>query len=208
MMKCPARVAALSIFLAAGCSSPAHKDAVDPAQSDDTVGPLAYNEAEDGDLSTDPEEPTRVTFAEGINSITGQVSTGKGDARDIITFNIPAGLELSNLRLTSYLDRPSGLPGNRGFHAIKVGNKGFVPSAATMATSIGGDHVDPVPAAGADLLPALGDKKPGGGTGFLKELLGPGGGLASGDYTYLIQQAGPQVSEYTLQFVVSEAPKP
>jgi hypothetical protein len=170
------RVVALFVLGAAGCS------------------PLAYDEAVDGDLSGDANAPTALEFAAGINTISGQVTTSMpADTRDFITFTIGRRHELRSLRLASYRDLPAGGPGNRGFHAINIGATSFVPSAANAASFLGGDHVDPV-ADGTDLLPALADGMPA-GTGFTLPL-GPG------TYSYVIQQTGPHISAYGLEFEI------
>lgn len=156
--------------------------------------PLTYDEAVDGDLSGDASAPTALDFTVGTNTISGQVtSSTPADTRDFITFTIGHRHELRALRLASYRDLPGGAPGNRGFHAINTGATSFVPSAATAASFLGGDHVDPV-ADGTDLLPALADGMPA-GTGFTLPL-GPG------TYSYVIQQTGPQVTSYRIEFEI------
>jgi hypothetical protein len=156
--------------------------------------PLAYDEATDGDLSNDANAPTPLRFDLGDNTVTGSVTTSApADTRDFITFTIPNGLQLTALHLLTYQDLPGGGPGNRGYHAINSGATSFVPSGATGGNFLGGDHVDAAPA-GTDLLPALADAMPN-GTGFTVPL-GPG------TYSYVIQQTGPQVSGYSLQFVL------
>ena len=148
------------------------------------------------DFSSDAATPTPLAFSLGTNTITGSVSTGSGDTRDYITFTIAPGQVLSALRLITY-QQPGGVTGNRGFHALNSGATSFIPGAATEANFLGGDHVDPLPS-GTDLLPELsnGDTA---GVGFTVPL-GPG------TYSYVIQQTGPQVSEYSMQFVVTAPP--
>jgi hypothetical protein len=156
--------------------------------------PLDYDEAVDGDLSNEAGTPTALTFNLGDNTITGSVTTSApADTRDFITFTIPHGLQLSALRLLSYRDLPANVPGNRGFHAINLGATSLVPSPATEGSFLGGDHVDGA-AEGSDLLPALADGEPA-GTGFTVP-------LGAGTYSYVIQQTGPPLSGYKLQFVV------
>jgi hypothetical protein len=160
-----------------------------------SCAPLDYDEAVDGDLSSDPGAPTPLHFSPGKNLVTGRVTTSApADTRDFLTFTIHHGTALTALRLVSYRDLPDGAPGNRGFHAINAGPTSFVPSAATAGNFLGGDHVDGT-AEGTDLLPALADGTPA-GTGFTVPL-GPG------TYSYVIQQTGPQVTGYTLEFVIS-----
>ena len=159
---------------------------------------LAYDEAVDGDLSSNPAAPTPIAFALGTNTVRGQVTnSGFADPRDYITFVIPAGRQLSALRLISYVDVPGGGPGNIGYHAINIGATSLEPSLANENSFLGGDHMFQLPS-GTDLLPELanGDTA---GTGFTVPL-GPR------TYSYVIQQTGPQTSGYHLEFVVSAAP--
>ena len=157
--------------------------------------PASHDEAMDGDLSNDPAAPTPLKFSAGTNTVTGTVTTtAPADTRDFITFTIAPHHHLTNLRLARYRDLPSGVPGNRGYHALNAGPTSLVPGAANVASFLGGDHVDGV-AEGTDLLPALADGMPA-GTGFTAPL-GPG------TYSYVFQQTGPQTSGYTLEFVVS-----
>src|SRR5687767_1257126 len=119
------RVAVLAVLALASCA------------------PLDHDEAVDGDLSNEAGAPTAVAFDLGDNTITGSVTTtAPADTRDFITFTIPDGLQLSALRLLSYRDLPTNVPGNRGFHAINLGATSFVPGAATEGSFLGGDHVD------------------------------------------------------------------
>ncbi len=157
-----------------------------------------WNEAVDGDLSTDPTSPTALTFGVGSNSIIGSMSAPQ-DIRDYITFTIGAGQQLSAIVLLQYEDLDVGGPGNRGFHAINEGDTSFIPSGSTVGDFLGGDHLDPL-APGTDVLAILATA-PLAGTGF-DAPLGPG------TYSYLVQQTGPQLTGYTLDFVVTAIPVP
>lgn len=152
-----------------------------------------WDEATDGDLSWNPNAPTAVTMSVGSNVIQGSVSTGAGDTRDYITFTIAEGQALVALNQLSYVDIPGGGPGNRGFHSINLGSTSFIPSASTASSFLGGNHLD-AETPGTDLLPSLATA-PQAGTGFAIPL-GPG------QYSYLIQQGGPQTSGYSMEFVV------
>ena len=100
---------------------------------------LAHDEAVDGDLSNDAAAPTPLVFGPGANVVAGRVTTAAApaDVRDYITFTIPAGRQLTGLRLVDWVN------GNTGFHAINVGATSFVPSGATDNNFLGGDHVNP-----------------------------------------------------------------
>jgi hypothetical protein len=154
---------------------------------------LAYDEAVDGDLSSVAASPTPVSFGLGTNVVAGRVTTGTTptDTRDFLTFTIPAGRQLTGLRLVSW----GG--GNRGFHAINAGATSFEPSGTTDNNFLGGDHIDPIASPIEVLVELLDGDIAGVGT---TAPLGPG------TYSYVIQQTGPQLSDYRLEFVVSAAP--
>ena len=156
----------------------------------------AWDEGLSGDLSSDPMAPTTVSFATGVNTVTGSV-TSLGDTRDYLTFTIADGQFLTGIVLQQYMDLDTGGPGNRGFYAISAGATSAIPGGATGDSFLAGNHLDPLPA-GTDLL-ALLETGSLTGTG-LTAPLGPG------TYTFLVQQTGPQLSGYTLDFVVVPVP--
>jgi hypothetical protein len=104
---------------------------------------VVWSENINGDLSTNPNVPTPVSFQLGSNIINGSVSTGS-DTRDYITFTIAAGLQLTSLRLLAYDDLNTGTPndGNTGFHAINLGSTSFIPGFDTIGEFLGGDPTD------------------------------------------------------------------
>ena len=156
----------------------------------------AHDESIDGDLSTDPNNPTALTFSQGSNVISGTVQA-PGDTRDYLTFTIAADQALPRLLLLNYTDVSSGGGGDRGFQAIIAGSKSFIPSGGTIGSFLAGAHLDPLPA-GTDILPTLATA-PQGGTGFSVPL-GPG------TYTYHVQQTGAELTAYSLEFVVVPEP--
>lgn len=152
---------------------------------------LAHDEAVDGDLSNDAAAPTPLVFGLGANVVAGRVTTSApADTRDYITFTIPAGRQLTGLRLVSWVS------GNTGFHAINAGATSFQPSSATDNNFLGGDHVNPAIWV-FDLVELLDGDTAGVGT---TAPLGPG------TYSYVIQETGPQLSDYRIEFIVSAAP--
>lgn len=158
-----------------------------------------FNEAGLGDFSSAPGTPTALNFVVGDNQLIGSVSTGS-DTRDYITFTIAPGTQLTQLLVNEYDNPAIGgvLDGNRGFHAIIAGATSFIPNGGNIGSFLGSNHFDPPGAAGADYLPVLA-AAPTGGTGFSVPL-GPG------TYTYLIQQTGPEVSNYELSFTIVPEP--
>ncbi len=160
---------------------------------------LDYDESVDGDLSTDPLNPTVVALDVGVNNISGSVSS-PDDTRDYFTFSIAAGQELTGLFLLEYTDLATGGDGNRGFIHLDDGTQSVVPSPTTTLDFLGGAHLDRVafPSAGDNVLQALA-AAPQGGVGFTAPL-GPG------DYTINVQQTGPPLTGYSLALNVVPEP--
>ncbi|MCW5777098.1 MAG: hypothetical protein KIS87_11730 [Phycisphaeraceae bacterium] len=160
------------------------------------LGDVRWNEFVDGDISSDPNAPTPLTFGLGGNTIIGSV-LGPDDRRDYVTFDVPAGMALAALYQHQYVDLDTGGPGNWGFHAINAGNTSWIPDPTTVDFFLGSNHMfQEVP--GTDVLPQLAEI-PFGGIGF-DIPLGPG------TYTYLIQQTGPDNTGYTLEFWLIPTP--
>ena len=155
-----------------------------------------WNEGSNGDISSSEAAPTSIVFALGNNVILGSVNGGN-DNRDYITFTIGAGQSLTGIELLAYDDLNTGAvnDGNRGFHAINLGATSFIPSIATSSSFLGGNHLDPV--FGTNLLPSLGAGIA--GTGFT-------GALGPGTYSYLVQQTGPELTGYSVQFTIVPEP--
>ncbi|MEM7465501.1 MAG: hypothetical protein AAF387_01310 [Pseudomonadota bacterium] len=153
-----------------------------------------WDENLNGDLSTDPLTPTEISLSNGANGISGSVQA-TGDTRDFFTFTLLSGQQLIGIDLVNYTDLNTSGPGNRGFHAIIDGPTSFIPSGGTAGNFLGGDHLE---AGDGDLLAALA-AAPLAGTGFAAPL-GPG------TYTYLVQQTGPQLTGYELNFQVVPLP--
>ena len=159
-----------------------------------TLGGSAWNEAVDGDLSDDPSAPTAVVLTSGSNMIDGSVtSTVPADTRDYITFTIPPGQSLLAITQNSWFDIPGGGPGNTGYIALAAGSTSLIPDAVNGSSFLGGNHITAADD-GGNILPGLAAATLA-GTGFSLP-------LASGTYTFHVQQTGPQTSGYSLNFVV------
>lgn len=157
-----------------------------------------WDESIDGDLSSDPSTPTGLAFDLGANVVTGSMSA-PNDVRDYITFTIPADQQLSSIQLFEYVDLEQETAGNLGYHALNSGSTSLIPGAGNSSSFLGGDHLAALPS-GTDLLAILGEA-PLAGTGFEAP-------LGQGDYSYVIQQTGPELTGYSLSFVVSAVPEP
>ena len=163
-----------------------------------TFAQSGWVEETSGDLSGDPASPTSVALALGENTISGSV-VSPGDVRDYLTFSIPAGQQLVAIQLVNYVDLDNGSEGNTGFHSLNVGSTSFIPGGGTAGSFLGGDHLTVVPG-GTNLLAVLGEA-PLAGTGFDLP-------LGEGDYTYLVQQTGPQNTGYEVSFTLAAIPEP
>ena len=150
-----------------------------------------YDEGLDGDLSNDANAPTAVAFGVGSNQVIGSVTASSGEVRDYLTFTIGAGQSLTGIILDAYT------PFDTTFQALSSGGTSFVPSGSTQGLFLGSSHLNGG-SVGGDAL-ALMAALPFGGVGFSTPL-GPG------TYTYLIQQTGPEVTQYTLDFQVVPEP--
>ena len=161
---------------------------------------VVFDETITGDLADgNAPAPTPVAFSVGSNIINGSVSAGQGDTRDYWTFTLPPGSALVAVAQLAYDDpnRDNGIfDGNRGFYALLEGESTTVPGGGFA--NLGGDHFDPI-APGGNLLPPISGGGISGGDGFSLPL-GPG------TYTFQVQQTGPQVSRYSLDFVVIPEP--
>ncbi len=157
-----------------------------------------YDESVDGDLSSDPANPTPVVFTQGrFNHIINGTVQASGDTRDYLTFTIARGQILSRLVQRDYTDVLSGGGGDRGFHAIIAGDSSLIPSGSNIGSFLGSNHLDPLPP-GTDMLPALAAASTG-GSGFSLP-------LGHGTYTYHIQQTGNELTAYSVDFLISPEP--
>jgi hypothetical protein len=153
-----------------------------------TAAAATFNES-GGDFSGTASTPTPLAFTAGSNVVSGSV-VSPGDVRDFIRFTVAPGQTLVALRITSYA------PDNTGFHAITQGPVSFNPETVTAPPGVfyGGDHVSAA-AVGSDVLPSL---AAGGASGTTFTLpLGPG------EYSYVIQQTGQPLVNYSVEFVIN-----
>ena len=150
-----------------------------------------HDESVDGDLSGDPAAPTALAFGAGSNRVIGSVTTPSGDTRDYFSFTIGAGAALTGIVLDAYT------PFDITFQALASGTTSFIPSGATGGLFLGSSHLNGA-SVGNDILPLM-EALPFGGLGFSTPL-GPG------TYTYLIQQTGSELTQYTLDFQVIPEP--
>jgi hypothetical protein len=159
------------------------------AASAPTHALMAWDEATQGDLSSDGLAPTVLTIGEGINTVLGSVgSSGAGVDRDYFSFSVSAGWQLSAMIL-----RPeTGVSGSASFLAIQAGPQVTVsPTGAGAAALLGYVLYSP------DQI----------GNNLLQDMALPGGVLGSGTYSVWVQELG-GLSPYGLDLIAAEVPEP
>ena len=152
-----------------------------------------------GNASSDGAAPTSVAFSLGSNIINGTV-TSPGNVRNFYTFTIGAGQELSAIDLDaiSVVDAAGAVSSDPGFYALIDGTTGTNP--VDGFANLGGDLYGPS-SLGVDLLAGISDGGESSGSGFSS--------IGAGDYTFVIQQTGDEVSSFSLDFQVTTAvPEP
>jgi hypothetical protein len=150
---------------------------------------VVHNEAVNGDLSSDPANPTPINFVPGGNTIIGTVTNAGGaDQRDYITFTIGANLRLIILNLVAFA------PNNIVFAAFNSGTTSFIPSITTDPQFLSGIHMN-ANLVGTDILPEFVSNN------VTSNAL-PAPELGPGSYCFLIQQTNTTLTSYTLEFVL------
>ena len=110
-----------------------------------------HNEAVNGDLSDDPANPTPLAIDAGSNVITGDATDAPLD-RDIVTLNVPEGLEITTIELTQFELISSPSDGGM-LVALEEGSqitdlnssaalRGFVIAGVNPGTEVGDDLLD------------------------------------------------------------------
>lgn len=154
---------------------------------------LSYDEAVDGDISNDPENPSELLLSPGTTTLSA--STGNEDI-EYLTVVIPDSFQLDSLVLESISPER-----NVAFVAVQEGDTFTEPlnRETTEIDNLLGYNLFGEPRQiGTDILDDIGD-------GF--GAIGFEGALPSGEYTFVLRQAG-VISDYTLTFNVSEATEP
>ena len=156
---------------------------------------IVYDEAVDGDMSDDPNAPTFVSFSGGSNTVIF-TTDGEGDDRDIFTFNVAAGFELTGIVLDLF---DTDTEFNLGFMGFSAGDV------------LDADPLNPNPSGLLGYaLPSEADS----GTDFF-DLMGMAAGsqgydgpLGAGDYTYWAQETSPSADDWIISFIITPVPGP
>jgi hypothetical protein len=168
--------------------------------SDATV---IWNESVNGNLSASQSSPTPLTLSDGTNSIIGTVGTGK--TADWVALTIPSGFQLTEVVLAAYASTDQ-----QGFTGFQPGSS-FVGNAETTASAYEGyahygtnstnGSLPPANLVGVNILPIMANPSADpGATGFTPP-------VASGTYTFLIQQLG-ATTNFQFDYDVTPVPEP
>lgn len=152
---------------------------------------VIWNEAVNGDISGDRLNPSTVGLSLGINTLIANSLTGD---REYIRMTIPAGLNLASIINVSWESEDP-----IGFIGVQQGPTFTEPPTGTnVANLLGWTHFGSGPGTvGQNMLPAI--SVGAGAIGFTPP-------LAASTYTFWIQQTGPALATYRLDFVVAPAP--
>ena len=161
---------------------------------------LMWDEAIDGDLSSDYLNPTQL-FTKGVNNhviftTVGAAENGGNQDREYFTFTVAEGFELVSIVLDGFETSPES---NLGFISIAEGSVFPTPPDAPDVTSLLGYYLPGVNDVGNDILQVMGQG--GGSQGFT-------GPLGAGTYSFWAQETGPSTDNWDLNFVVTEVPAP
>ncbi len=157
---------------------------------------IVHDEGVNGDLSDNPAAPTALgILVLGESQVIGTTvrdASGVVD-RDYLTFTVGAGDLLTAILLNDY-QAPND---NLGFIGLYAGSSASTPPGQnpTLDELLGGAHIDSTDI--GDIFPEIEDLF---GEDKFDRPLGPG------DYTVLIQQTGPQFTQYEVGFVVTPIP--
>ncbi len=153
---------------------------------------IVWYEVPNGDLSNSPTGPTRITLAEGNNTIIASV--GGMDPQDWMALTVPAGLQISAMLLTDYDSiNPVSFVGFQGGPSF-VGDY-LIPQSYLGYMHFSANEV------GQDLLPIMADPA------IAVDAQGFTSPLSSGVYTFFVQQFD-EDTLYRFEFEVTAVPAP
>jgi hypothetical protein len=156
---------------------------------------VVWDEAIDGDVSTNRLAPSSAALVRGRNTLTAtSVGPSATADREYITFSMPAETKLTRIYVEAY----SGID-EIGFIAVQSGTTFTEPPTGTNVTNLlGYDHFGPgVYPLGRNILPNIGIGP--GSIGFTAP-------LPADNYTFWLQQTGINASTYTIGFFVVPEP--
>ncbi len=158
-----------------------------------------WNEAVNGDLSSDGLAPTVLTVAAGGNAVrgtTGREFPGGAVDRDYFTITVPAGHELSALTVLA----GTSVLGDGSFIGLMSGSTFSVPPTTQTAAGLLGWTLFNENNIGDDLLGFMSTPNFG-SSGFSPP-------LPAGSYSFWVQETAVGVSSYALSLAVTAVPEP
>ena len=158
---------------------------------------VVYDEATDGELSGDPNAPTVIGVGEGNNTVVF-VTDQDGDDRDIFTFTVAEGYQLSGVILDLF-DTNTDDPGNLGFIGFSAGNILPFDPLAPDPTQLLGYALVGIGDSGSDIFDLM--AQGGGSQGY-------DGPLGAGDYTFWAQETSPSADDWSVTLVITQVPTP
>lgn len=180
-------IASVSILTLVACSSDDDDDSANGATDSEPADVVQFDEAIDGDIVDDPNNPTPVDLVIGQNRVNASMVAPD---LDYLTINVPAGSELTAIELTEYTSVD-----DVSFIGMQTGqNFTETPEDPNPANLFGfilfGGALE-----GGDILELMGANPD--AQGFTPP-------LEAGDYSFWIQDTGPDLVTYRLSFVVEE----
>lgn len=156
---------------------------------------IVYDEALDGELSGDPNAPTFISFAGGSNTVVF-TTDGEGDDRDIFTFNVASGFELTGIVLDLF-DTDSEF--NLGFMGFSAGDVLDADPISPNPSGLLGYALPSEADSGTDFFDLM---------GLASGAQGYSGPLGEGDYTFWAQETSPSADDWVISFIISPVPGP
>jgi len=152
---------------------------------------IMHDESVHGDISNDRLNPTHHTLLLNANSL---IATSIAGDREYIRLSVPAGLSLSAINVVSWQSVDL-----LGFIGVQSGTTFTEPPTGTnVANILGYGHFGPGAGnVGLDILPEISAGP--GAIGFTPPLV-------AGEYTFWIQQTGPDPATYQLDFITTPEP--
>ncbi|MBQ71989.1 MAG: hypothetical protein CMJ67_03695 [Planctomycetaceae bacterium] len=158
---------------------------------------VVYDEATGGDLSGDQNAPTFINVSDGNNTVVFTTDQ-KGDDRDLFTFNVPEGSELTGVILDLF-DTNTKDDFNLGFIGFSAGAVlGTDPLAPNPTVLLGYGLVN-LGDSGSDIFEIMGQ---GGGS------QGYDGPLPAGPYTFWAQETSPSSDDWRVTLVITPTSAP
>ncbi len=158
---------------------------------------IVYDESFDGDLSDNYLAPTSINVSEGFNTFVFTTDRD-GDDRDIFTFEVADGYQLSGVILDLF-DTNADDPSNLGFIGFSGGSVlGIDPDIPNPAGLLGYALVFENDS-GSDIFDVMANG--GGAQGY-------DGPLGAGPYTFWAQETSPTSDDWRVTLVVTPVPGP